>query len=434
MKLVNKVSFFTLSSSLLILIMGGGLIFIFFDKIIKDDAYHELNYYMQTVTQQLEDGVSVEILERNENLSILALSPHALHNENPRYGKVKLEEDVPPHPRRPDDTDFNIRPLGQGFEKATVIRDVYVKKQWFRVTYSRVKIAPSLLLFTTFKSIFILLLLLIVSTIIGNRILFNFLFQPFYATLNQLKFFSITKKNTLKFAISNVDEFNFLNEKVSYFAQRSQSDYDQLREFSENASHELQTPLAIIRSKLDLLQQSDNLKEQDLIRIEEIQETLQKITQLNRALLLLNKIGNHQFSDRKIFSINAVIKSNLKHFSEMILLKNLKVNTSLEDFTIHANPYLIDVFIRNLIQNAIQHNFYGGNIRITSFPNKILITNDGEALESDAEHYFQRFKKGNQGLSSTGLGLSIVKKICEVEGFTVVYSAVGTRHSIQINF
>jgi signal transduction histidine kinase len=432
MKLVNKVSLFTLSSSLLVLLFGGGMIFVFFDKIIKDDNDKELSYYVDMTRMYLENGVPVSVLEKNQNLSIDLITQDQLSYTYPFFDKVEEEFDFPPPRGRRDDFDYSI--IEEAFEKVRITIDVSVKDKWYRIKYSRNKIAPPLLFFTSFKSVFILLMILLLTTILGNRLLFKVLFKPFYATLNQLLFFNVAQKGSFKFTDSKINEFSFLNNKLRFFAQKIQDDYAQLKEFSENASHELQTPLAIIRSKLDLLQQSKNLDEKDLIRIEEIQDTLQKANQLNRTLLLLNKIGNQEFIENKTIDVKLEIETNLKYFSEMISLKQLHLSTELEAFEIESNPYLVDLLFRNLIQNAIKHNFIGGHILIISKPRKIMIINDGEPLEFPAEDYFKRFKKGSQKLQSTGLGLAIVAQIIEAEDFEIKYTNTKTLHKMEVIF
>lgn len=435
MKLVNKVSLFTFLSSLVVLLFGGGLIFMVFDKIIKDDAFRELNYNITNTITQLEDGVAITVLEKNKNLSITSLAYSVPHYSYSRFEKKAVDNTLfTPPPHRDKEFFFHHGPQGELYENVRITRDVLIKNNWYRISYSKEKIAPSLLFFTAFKSVFILLIVLLIITILGNRLLFNTLFKPFYATLNQLQYFTVAQNKPFQFSSSNVDEFLFLNEKISFFAKKSQEDYAQLKDFSENASHELQTPLAIIRSKLDLLQQSENLQEKDLIRIEEIQETLQKVNYLNRALLLLSKIGNQEFVENKEINIKTELETNLKYFSEMLSLKQINLTTDLIAFTIKSNPYLVDVLLRNLIQNAIKHNFIGGSITIQCTPSKMIIINDGDVLEFAAENYFERFKKGNQKLQSTGLGLAVVKQITEVERFKISYTNIGTTHKIEIVF
>src|SRR6185369_2036650 len=118
-------------------------------------------------------------------------------------------------------------------------------------------LADSILLITSTT----ILLILIVSFLI-NRFLLRRLWKPFYDALGSVKKFRIEKKQSLNFPSTNIEEFSFMNQTLEKATRQAQEDYLLLKEFTENASHEMQTPLAIMRSKLDLLIQGENLSEE----------------------------------------------------------------------------------------------------------------------------------------------------------------------------
>ncbi len=427
MKLVNKVTLFNSITTGLILLFGSILIFLFFDRIIKEYTYDELLNDARIIEHQIEAGVDIKILGEDKDVTIKKLEVGEPFRREPVFGKILVIEKQRPIRR-------GVSPVEKKIEKGTVLITTNIKGDWYQIICAKKKITPSELFLTSFTSIFILLIILLLITVFGNRYLFNKLFHPFYESLKQLRDFNLSEKSNISFKDSNIEEFSFLNEKLDFFIKKSQQDYAQLKEFSENASHELKTPLAIIKSKLNLLQQSENLSENDLIRIEEIQNTLQKTNRLNQTLLLLSKIDNYEFKETESIAIDVAVEMVLNDFSEMISLKKLNLHQSLSQFTIQANPYLIDLLLKNIIQNAIKHNYVGGKLSIISETKKLSIVNEGETVDVEASQYFQRFKKGSQKLQSTGLGLAIVKRICEVENFEISYVNSCGEHRIEIFF
>jgi signal transduction histidine kinase len=427
MKLVNKVTLFNSITSGLILLLGSVMIFFFFDKVVKDYTYDELLNDARVVERQIDLGIDVGILSKDKDVTINKLKHGERFRREPIFGQIIVFEKQ--RPSRP-----GAAPIEKEIEKGEVSITTNIRGDWYQIVCAKKKITPSELFLTSFTSIFILLIILLLILSVGNRFLFNKLFQPFYESLKQLRNFNLSEKTNVSFKESDIEEFSFLNEKLQFFIEKTQQDYAQLKEFSENASHELKTPLAIIKSKLNLLQQSENLSENDLIRIEEIQNTLQKANKLNQTLLLLNKIDNYEFKETESIAVDVAVNTVLNEFSEMIDLKKIILHKKLTEFSIIANPYLIDLLLKNIIQNAIKHNYVGGKLSIVSEPKRLLIINDGEAIDVEASQYFQRFKKGSQKLQSTGLGLAIVKRICEVENFEISYINSCEEHRIEIFF
>ena len=188
------------------------------------------------------------------------------------------------------------------------------------------------------------------------------------------------------------------------------------KEFNENSSHELQTPLAIIRNKLEILIQSQNLDEDDMQIIQSIFEAEKRLNQLNKGLLLLSQIDNLQFDTEIKININETLKQCLSNYNYQIVDKEINVKwvTSNNDVLVKGNQGLLEIMLNNLISNAIRHNFKNGLIEICLNGNELQILNTGQTLEGSPVLMFERFKKQSNSEISLGLGLSIVKKICDV--------------------
>lgn len=277
---------------------------------------------------------------------------------------------------------------------------------------------------------------LIIGVLLINRFISDKIWQPFYDLVDRLKNYDLTNIKIIPYKKSNVDEFDELSEIVEKMTTRIYKDFNSQREFNENSSHELQTPLAIIRNKLELLIQSKNLKDDDMVLIGSVFHTINRLTQLNKGLILLSKIENNQYSELSRINIGQLLETLLISFDELINEKKIKVSLNiLKVIIIPANQILIETLFFNLLSNAIKHNYEdGGTIAITLSKNMLEIANTGNDLPVEAERMFERFLKSSTSEMSVGLGLSIVKKICDLYKFKINYTSVNGMHTTQIEF
>ncbi len=277
---------------------------------------------------------------------------------------------------------------------------------------------------------------LIIGVLLINRFISNKIWQPFYDLVDRLKNYDLTNIKIIPYKKSNVDEFDELSEIVEKMTTRIYKDFNSQKEFNENSSHELQTPLAIIRNKLELLIQSKNLKDEEMVLIGSVFHTINRLTQLNKGLILLSKIENNQYSELSRINIGQLLETLLVSFEELMNEKNIEVSLNiLKVIIIPANQILIETLLFNLISNAIKHNIEdGGTISITVSKNTLEISNTGHALPVEAERMFDRFLKSSTSEMSVGLGLSIVKKICDLYKFKISYTCVNKIHTTIIEF
>ncbi|WP_234567573.1 type IX secretion system histidine kinase PorY [Rhodohalobacter sp. 614A] len=258
------------------------------------------------------------------------------------------------------------------------------------------------------------------------------LFKPFRETLNKIANFKLQKKEYVPAEKTGVKEFNDLNRFVEEMTRKAVSDYKNLKEFAENASHELQTPLAIAKGKLELLTETP-LTEEQYKYVESLEKSVKKLSRLSESLALLTKIENHEFENNESINLSDVIKESLEAFREFIALNNLTVETEIED-DVHINmhPVLADILWTNLFQNAIRHNVENGKIRIHLEERKLVIANTGEDPEVNPDQLFERFRKAEQSSESIGLGLSIIKRIVDQNHLSIVYTYSDNWHRIEI--
>jgi len=272
------------------------------------------------------------------------------------------------------------------------------------------------------------ILVILVTSLVINRVLLKKLWQPFYTSLDILKNFRVDKKQSLNFPSTQIDEFTFMNQTIGKTTNQAQQEYSLLKEFTENASHEMQTPLAIIRSKLDLLIQDENLSEDQSKTMQSAYTAIEKLSRLNQSLLLLAKIENNQYADTSRINLKDRIAEKLDAFHELWQNQNISVTSTLKDATINLNTELADILLNNLFSNATRHNFSNGTIDVALEEKQLKISNSSHENELNSRQMFLRFFSQDRKSRYNGLGLSIIKQICDVSGISIQYLFSGNEH------
>lgn len=286
------------------------------------------------------------------------------------------------------------------------------------------------------ESLVTMYLILLAAVLIIGFAASYFILRPFNLTLAQIQRFSLRDPNAqVDFPKSRVREFKRLNQFLTEMTRKVKSDYKSLKEFSENASHEFQTPIAVMQSKLEVLLGQENLSEDQLEQLSYMQNALRRLSNLSNSLALLTKIENKEFDTVAEIDVSEVLNNMVEEFRELIELKSIKATADIRpDVYLSADKVLIELLLTNLINNAIRHNWEGGSISIELIPNRLIISNSGPQLSSTPDELFYRFKKSNQSAESMGLGLAIVKKICEFYSYEISYNYIEDLHTIQIDF
>lgn len=274
---------------------------------------------------------------------------------------------------------------------------------------------------------------ILISFFVINHLLLRRIWTPFYQLLKRLKAFRLDKDEGIETGRTEVKEFKELNVAVKSLIAQSVSTYGSQKQFIENAAHELQTPLAISLNRLELLAENEDLSDQHLEAIGQVIGTLQRLTRLNKSLLLLSKIENKQYGEVALLSINKLTKTLISEYEDFAALKSVQVHLKEEGLLeVAMNKDLAAILISNLLKNAITHNIAGGTVNVSVNPNGLVISNTGRSVALDPEQVFKRFKKDSQAQSSTGLGLAIVKAIIDLYGFDIQYSYTD-QHHLKLN-
>ena len=274
--------------------------------------------------------------------------------------------------------------------------------------------------------------ILVVAAFIVNRIVLKQLWKPFYKSMLQIKQYRIGQQLNPVFEKTNITEFTMLNDTLSVTLNKSEDEYKNLKEFTENAAHEMQTPLAVIRSKMDVLIQDEQLSESQSNIVHGAYEAIKKLAKLNQALLLLTKIENRQFSQKEVLPLHTLIEEKIFYFNELIQNRNLHISFNLAPVMIDMNAALADILLNNLISNCIKHSLNGDTIEFLLTAEKLVVKNGPSNKPLDGNSIFKRFYKGNNSNEEHGLGLAIVKEICVTTGFTVNYTFEENMHSFVV--
>lgn len=276
----------------------------------------------------------------------------------------------------------------------------------------------------------LLLVIFFITRFISKRI-----WKPFYNTLEKVKQFNIEQHNQPQFAVTKIREFEELNESLQRLIQSNLQSYASQKVFTQNAAHELQTPLAIFNSKLDLLLQDRSLTQSQSEILESLYGSASRLSRINKNLLLLAKIENKQFAEVTTFALNNLVAEVLPYFTEQAEQKSLTIEQlNQAEIVLQANQGLTEIMVNNLFLNAVRYNIDNGSIQVTLRGKELVISNSSLHLELDTESLFKRFGKSSIDAHSSGLGLAIVKEICDRYGWQVHYQFIKDRHLFVIRF
>ena len=263
------------------------------------------------------------------------------------------------------------------------------------------------------------------------------IWEPFDDTLQKAEQFNLAQSDIPLFADTDIEEFNRLNQSLERLMSKDKETYLIQKEFTENASHELQTPLAIIRSKLDLLMQEE-LGEKEMKLVSDLYQLTMRMGHLNRNLLLLAKIENAQYTTLQEVDVADMVSESLPLYEALQDSTTLRLIANSLHLKVQANPVLLECLLKNLIVNAIRHSPSKGEIQLIVGDNQLIISNEsidgknGKPL--NAKTLFQRFRSGDNQQKGNGLGLAIVKAICDFHHWSIEYHFKDGKHQFIVHF
>ena len=418
MTLSNKTALSFLASALVVAALGGVFSYYLLMYVFDREATEQLKAQQAKILREID-----KIEDSEQKWFALADSISIEHTNFPV--KESLCDTLLPNPLEIGEMlDYRILIFGvkthTGYVKVTISKALYETEDLAGVI---------LLIFS------VVLLGLIIALLIINYVISNRLWRPFYQALQQLQSFKIQEQKPLSFMATTTKEFGVLQQNINHLTHRIWHDYNSLKQFTENASHEFQTPLAVIQSNLEQLIQSDNLHEKQLTKISELIESVRHLSKLNQTLLLLVKIENQQFVDTESINLSQLMSDSLEFLSEHIEAKNITIEKQVEQGVfIEGNRMLLEILINNLLLNAIRHNVENGKIGVEFSKHRFIVSNTGHNHSLNTANLFKRFSTSSAETPSSGLGLAIVKQICNRYHWQIHYSFERQLHCFFVAF
>jgi signal transduction histidine kinase len=398
----------------------AGAMFLYFA--IRQDIYNQIDISLLT-----EKGIIQDQLEEDETIpDFTATFGHSIEVRylDPARPETEIIKDTIIHDVKSGD-DLPYRYI---YYVGTTMNNRVYSIKILQSEKENIYLLESIGLYTF--SLFLALLLISAAL---NYLISRRLWSPFYKSVENAGSFNILDNKPLELPETDILEFQQLNSVFKRMTQKMRSDYLNLKEFNENAAHEIQTPLAVIRSKTELLMQSRNLRKSSIDLIKSINEATTRLFKLNQGLLIISKIENQYYYEIKKISLKEVVSRCLENYREIMQLRKIKVDfNSTAEGCIHMNDVLADVLVSNLISNAVRYNTDRGFIKCQLDEHKLVVTNSGLPLKSDPEVLFRRFHRGSDNPQSVGLGLSIVKKITDNYKMSITYISEGNIHEVRL--
>lgn len=412
MKLLQKINRYYILSSVIVLVFGLLALYITINSIASSDVSEGLSASENRIVRQLEQQKPVSNL-----YPIIEIKP-----------AEKLQKTIL------KDTLIYDQVVGESelFKELDTWENIH--GQLYHITVRALTVEKTDIVMSIFLATAVLLLLLVGTLYFINKKTALSIWKPFYENLEKLKSFSVQSIEKFSLDETPITEFNELNQSINKLTAKVKSDYNSLKEFTENASHELQTPLAVIQAKTENLLNSKNLDREQIGVIQSVLENISRLEKLNSTLLLLTKIENAQFSNRETIHFSVLIQNNLDSMKELFEMRGIKAGIDVkEEFIVNMNAPLAQIMVINLLKNALVHTSDDGTLRVEIAKTHLVFSNSGKKALKNSDRIFERFYKENSDEKSTGLGLSLVSEICEVSHLRVGYSFSGNRHFFRIS-
>lgn len=412
MRLVSRISLYHFLLSSLVLSLAGFLLFIFLRSEISLEIEEQLELQVDMIARALGKGKQIDfplvvVDKGNEQLM-----------QMPKVFKDTLIYDY-------------VQKVNEGYYYFAESKIINGQPYRIRVmttyigweNYSR-----------TIAYIFVAIAvaLVLLGTLVNYFISRN-LWAPFLINLRRMKDYSVSSKEELQLAVTDVKEFQEMNTVLADLTARGKREYMALKEFTENASHEIQTPLSILKARLESISQL-SIDSALIAPLNDAKQAITRLSKVNKGLLLLAKLENNTFTDQQQIVLDEILKRNLDLMQDLFMHKKIKIVQDINTKLITASLSLVEILISNLLTNALHHSSAGAKISIVLNEEYLQISNEGAKLSFSPDKLFTRFGKGAPGYKGTGLGLSIVKQICITNNWTVTYVYQTKSHIFSVYF
>lgn len=413
MKLSSRITYYLIVIVFLSLAIGFSIFYISIERVTNRSAIRKMEHLSEYIVQQLKIQSIDSLEKKHPTVKIKILSE--------KYDNL-VDEVIE---ERQEVWNSELQSYGYYIK---VINYPFVNNVHYQITTEDyiVKIEREYWLSVLMVVAWIFVFMLITIVFFGEMIARN-LYMPFYSLLEQMKKFDVRKGEQIQVINTNTAELDELNKLFTQMADKSIQQYKLLKEFTENLSHELQTPLANLKGKIELLLNTD-LNQEQMQTLSVMYDELNRMSTLNRSLVLLMSLEDHEVAPQQV-NFSEALKETILQYEDIIEMGGKTLNVSISDnIYISINPMLLQIVLSNLINNASRHNIENGIVEITLTSTFLEIKNTGNPSNLTNENIFNRFKKGTSSSSSLGIGLALVKKIVDVYGYKITYKTQNNLH------
>ena len=398
-------------------------------------------FFYVTMIDEVNDEVDDSLEDYSETIIIRALAGEELPSKNNgSNNQYYLKEITKEYAKSREDIQYKDSMVyiveKEETEPARILTTIFKddEDRYYELTVSTPSIEKddlksAIQVWIIFLYVALLLCIIIISVWVFYRNM-----RPLYILLHWLDSYQTGKKNKPLKNDTRITEFRKLNDAATRYVERTEQMFEQQKQFIGNASHEIQTPLAICRNRLEMMMEDESLSESQLEELMKTHQTLEHITKLNKSLLLLSKIDNGQFTETVELELNELLKQYLDDYKEVYAYREIQTEVVEKGvFRVQMNESLATILITNLLKNAFVHNVDGGHIRIEITSHRFTFCNSGVEHSLDSTHIFERFYQGTKKEGSTGLGLAIVDSICRLQNIGLKYYFQNGEHCFEIS-
>lgn len=302
-----------------------------------------------------------------------------------------------------------------------------------KITVSLPTFEQDMLIEHVFWWTMLLFIVLLASVLAIGLVLLNYNMKPLYRLLDWIDRYEPGMQGTKVPSDTDIVEFRKLASAIEHAVTRFETQYEERKIFIGNASHELQTPLAVCSNRIEMMLEHPDMTEALAEEMIKVHRSLSGLIRLNKTLLLLSKIENGQFPQTADVDMNALAKESIELHQEIYDHKNIAAEIDAEDRFVHRiDEQMASVLIGNLVKNAFLYTPSGGTINVTMSKTGFSISNTGNA-PLDKDKVFRRFyQPSGRKEGATGLGLALAYSVCMNNGMDITYDFINDRHIFSI--
>ena len=420
MKLLTKTTLYFITISLFVFFLGGIGLYILMQNLVKNEVNSELYNSIHYVFKGISKSDSLKNIQyiSSEPIDIQQIShpgatttPPVLLKDTVLYNKIL--KTYSPYRR--------------------LSATVKIGNEYYRIRIYKSLITSNILIEKVAMVTTLMLLLFLLMAYFLNRYIFGRVWFDFFDTLHKIQEFSLTMPQKEAFSTSEIIEFNELNRLLNKMTDKIITDYEGLKEFTGNLTHEVQTPLSVIKNKSELLlQESLNKKQYELVG--SVYSATNRLSAIVRSLGLIARIDNNQFTNVQPVDFEKLIQKQIENYNLLIASRNIQLETNFKGKPdINMNPELAEILINNLIKNAVRHNQEKGFINILLSKTEFVVTNSGDDPGIPTHKLFEQFSRASDE-GFMGIGLSIARKITQHYQMTIQYKYKDHEHQLTVSF